>query len=56
VAALLREWLLGGVEGGRPERDLTVEVVDVDDELQEANRASGREGQSSMTGLVRLPT
>jgi hypothetical protein len=40
-AALLRQRLLGGVEGGRPERDPTVEVVDVDDELQEAAAVVG---------------
>jgi hypothetical protein len=34
--AALRQWLLGGVQGGRPERDPTVQVVDVDDDLQEA--------------------
>ena len=28
-AAPLRQWLLGGVQGGRPERDPTVQVVDV---------------------------
>ena len=35
-AAPLREGLLGGVQGGRPERDPTVEVVDVDNELEDA--------------------
>jgi hypothetical protein len=32
VAALLRQWPFGGVEGGRPERDRAVEVVTVDAE------------------------
>ena len=40
-AALLRQRLLGGVEGGRPERDPTVEVVDVDDELEDAAAVVG---------------
>ena len=33
MAALLRERFLGGIEGGGPEGDGLVEVVDVDDEL-----------------------
>src|SRR5215207_4522237 len=40
-AAPLRQRLLGGVQGGRPEPDPTVEVVDVDDELQEAAAVVG---------------
>ena len=32
----LRQWLFGGVQGGRPEHDPTLEVVDVDDELKAA--------------------
>ena len=40
-AAPLGQWLLGGVQGGRPERDPTVQVVDVDDELQQAAAVVG---------------
>jgi hypothetical protein len=40
-AALLRQRLLGGIQGGRPERDSTVEVVDVDDELEDAAAVMG---------------
>src|SRR5215211_5599806 len=40
-AAPLGQLLLGGVQGGRPERDPTVEVVDVDDELQKAAAVVG---------------
>jgi hypothetical protein len=43
-AAPLREWLLGGVESARPERDPTVQVVDVDDELQEATAVESHAG------------
>src|SRR5215208_5477263 len=47
-AAPLRELLLGGVQGGRPERDPTVEVVDVDDELQQAAAVVGHGRRSLM--------
>jgi hypothetical protein len=41
AAALLRQRLLGGIQGGRPERDPTVQVVDVDDELEDAAAVMG---------------
>src|SRR5829696_5785189 len=47
-AALLGQRLLGGVEGGRPERDPTVEVVDVDDELEDAAAVVSHEGSDLM--------
>ena len=41
MGRLRSEWLFGGVEGGRPERDPTVQVVDVDDELEDAAAVVG---------------
>src|SRR4029450_13203341 len=40
-AGPLRGWVLGGGQGGRPERDPTVQVVDVDDELEDAAAVVG---------------
>jgi hypothetical protein len=47
-AAPLREWLLGGIQGGRPEGDPTVQVVDVDDELEDAAAVVGHGRRSLM--------
>src|SRR5215213_4130266 len=47
-AAPLRQLLLGGIEGGRPERDPTVEVVDIDDELEDAAAVVSHEGSDLM--------
>jgi hypothetical protein len=56
VPAVLAEWLLFGVEGGRPEGDARVEVVNVDDEVAQPAAVCHADVLRSMRSWRACPT